>query len=67
MRPHPQRVVTTGRSDPAVVSFETPPVVNKGSNDVPASVDYLRERERALLQRTAGPIANTSKPLLPQQ
>lgn len=36
------------RSDPAVVSVETPPRRNVGANDVAASIEYLRAKERAL-------------------
>jgi hypothetical protein len=47
-RLQPQR--STHRSDPAVVSVETPPR-KAGANDVAASIEYLRAKEKRLVSR----------------
>lgn len=44
-RLQPQR--TYNRSDPAVVSVETPVIKNRGANDTAAQVEYLRAKENA--------------------
>lgn len=42
---------TYHRSDPAVVSRETAVIKNRGANDVSASIEYLRAKEKALRSR----------------